>query len=89
MNQPAALHFANAHRLDAALALGTFLFGMVGIVLVAASASRAGMVSGGIGVALGLWGQMVSRTRSERFFDVSGLVAAAVAFAIGASQSSL
>lgn len=89
MHAPAVLHLEEAHSLDATLALTTFVLGAVGLALVALSVDRAGMVCGALGVVSGMWGQLVSRTRSERFFDVVGLVAAAVAFALGAAFGDL
>jgi hypothetical protein len=89
MHAPAPLHLEDAHGVDALLAIITFLLGTVGLILLALDVPEAGMACGAVGVLLGLWGQMVSRTRSERFFDVIGLVAAAVAFALGAAQSGL
>ena len=83
MHAPAALHLEDAHASDALLALLTFALGAAGLVLVAGDAMTAGTACGVAGVATGLWGQMVSRTTSERFLDVIGLVAAAVAVAIG------
>jgi hypothetical protein len=89
VHAPAALHLEDTHGLDVALALGTFVLGAVGLLLVAADASRAGMYCGIVGVLTGLWGQMVSRTRSERFLDVVGLVAAALAGVLGAAYGGL
>ena len=86
---PAALHLEQTHGSDLLLALAAFALGIAGLLLVVLDAPRAGMWCGVVGVAAGLWGQMVSRTRSERFADVIGLVAAAVAFAIGAAQGGL
>ncbi|MGB8649640.1 MAG: hypothetical protein WCD35_03155 [Mycobacteriales bacterium] len=86
---PAALHLEDTHGTDLLLAVAAFALGVVGLLLVAVDAPRAGMWCGVVGVLAGLWGQMVSRTRSERFADVVGLVAAAVAFALGAAQGGL
>jgi hypothetical protein len=86
---PHVLHLEEAHRLDAALALVAFVCGVVGLTLVGLDAHRAGMAFGGVGVIAGMWGQMVSRTRSERFADVIGLIAAALAFAVGAALGGL
>ena len=89
MHAPTALHLEEAHSVDALLAFATFFLGTVGLLMVAFGAPEVGMWCGVAGVLGGLWGQMISRTRSERFLDVVGLVAAAVAFGIGAAQSSL
>jgi hypothetical protein len=78
-----ALHLEDIHPVDALLALVTFGLGIAGLLLVAGDADRAGAVLGIVGVATGLWGQLVSRTRPERFLDVVGLGACAVAFALG------
>jgi len=89
MHAPTALHLEQTHGVDALLALGSFLLGTIGLLLLAIGAPEVGMACGAVGVVGGLWGQLVSRTRSERFFDVIGLVSAAVAFAVGAAQSGL
>lgn len=92
MHAPAALHLEDAHPLDALLAVVTIALGAVGLVLVAVdteSASRTAMALGAVGVLTGLAGQLLSRTRSERFLDVIGLVAAALAFALGAANAGL
>lgn len=89
MHAPQALHFEDTHAGDAVLAFGTFVLGAVGLLLVGAGEDRAGMVLGAIGVFTGLWGQLISRTRAERFADVIGLVAAGLAFALGAAFGSI
>ncbi|MCW2584873.1 MAG: hypothetical protein JWN55_389 [Frankiales bacterium] len=89
MHAPAALHLADVHGLDGVLALASFVLGAVGLTLVALDAPIAGMTCGAVGVVGGLWGQLVSRTRSERFLDVIGLVAAALAFVLGAANGNL
>ena len=83
MHAPAVLHLEETHATDALLAVVTFALGVVGLALVAADATDAGVLCGAAGVVTGMWGQMVSRTTSERFLDVIGLVAAGVAFMIG------
>jgi hypothetical protein len=88
MHAPAALHLEalhldEVHPMDAMLAVVTLALGVTGLLLVAVDANRAGAVAGAVGVLLGLWGQLVSRTRPERFLDVIGIGAAAVAFAVG------
>jgi hypothetical protein len=89
MRAPTVLHLEEAHGLDALLAAGALLLGIVGLALVGLDAPRAGMALGAVGVLAGGWGQLISRTRSERFADVIGLVAAALAFAVGAAQGGL
>ncbi|MCU1623643.1 MAG: rane protein [Frankiales bacterium] len=83
MHAPAALHLDETHAMDAGLALVTSALGAAGLLLVLADADIAGAVAGAVGVLTGLWGQLVSRTRPERFLDVVGIGAAAVAFALG------
>ncbi|MCU1599997.1 MAG: hypothetical protein JWO22_706 [Frankiales bacterium] len=83
MHAPAALHLEQTHAMDAVLAVAAFALGAVGLLLVAVDANRAGALAGLLGVGAGLWGQLVSRTRSERFLDVIAIGAAAVAFALG------
>ncbi|MGZ6827729.1 MAG: hypothetical protein ACXVGH_13140 [Mycobacteriales bacterium] len=92
MHAPAALHLDDTHPLDAVLAVVTFALGAVGLVLVAVdtqATARTGMALGAVGVLTGLAGQLLSRTRPERFLDVIGLVAAALAFALGAANAGL
>ena len=83
MHAPAALHLEDAHPLDAALAVVTLALGVIGLALVVGDAHLAAVVTGGVGVLSGLWGQLVSETRSERFLDIIGLVSCAVAAALG------
>jgi hypothetical protein len=89
MHAPAALHLEETHPLDAITAVATAVLAVVGIVSVAADAHRFGMYCGAVGVITGLAGQMFSRTRSERFVDVVGLVTCALAFALGAALGGL
>jgi membrane associated rhomboid family serine protease len=89
MHAPPALHLEQTHGTDRLLALAAFILGAIGLLLVAVGEPIPGMLCGAVGVVAGLWGQMISRTRSERFLDVIGLVAAAVAFALGAAFGSL
>ena len=83
MHAPAALHLDEVHAVDATLAVATAVLGAVGLICVLADANGAAAATGAAGTLLGLWGQLVSRTRSERFLDVIGLGMAAVAFALG------
>ena len=89
MHAPAVLHLEETHPFDAVAAVVTIVFGSVGVVSSLAGAHRFGMWLGAVGVLSGLTGQMFSRTRSERFLDVIGLVCAAVAFAVGAALGGL
>lgn len=75
---------------DHLLAMTTFVLGSLGLVLLAASAPPVlGAWCGVVGLVTGLWGQLVSRTRNERFFDVTGAGMAAVALMVGASLGGL
>jgi hypothetical protein len=89
MHAPIALHLEQTHRLDLTLALAALVLGVGGLALVALDANHAGMYFGAVGVFAGLWGQLISRTRSERFADIIGLVTAALAFALGAAYGGL
>ena len=89
MHAPAALHLQETHAFDAVTAVVTSVLAIVSVVAVAAGAHRLGMYCGAVGVLTGLTGQMVSRTRPERFLDVVGLVACGVAFAVGAALGGL
>ncbi len=82
------LHLDDTHAADAALAVVTVILGAVGLALLAVD-SVAAMVCGAVGVVSGLSGQLISRTRAERFADITGLVAAALAFALGAATGHL
>jgi hypothetical protein len=83
MHAPAALHLEDTHAVDGALALLTLALGAAGLLLVVVDKNIAGAAAGAVGVVTGLWGQLISRTRPERFLDVIGLGGAAVAFALG------
>jgi len=89
MRAPTVLHLEEAHGLDVFLAATAMVLGVVGLVLVGLDAPRAGMALGAVGVIAGAWGQLISRARVERFADVIGLVAAALALALGAAQGDL
>jgi deoxyxylulose-5-phosphate synthase len=89
MHAPAALHLEETHPMDAGLAVATLAFGVAGLLLVVADANLAGAVVGAIGVLTGLWGQLISKTRPERFLDVIGIGAAAVAFAVGMAYAGI
>jgi len=77
-----ALHMEETHPSDAISAV-------VALVSVAVGAHRLGMGLGAVGVVTGGIGQMISRTRPERFLDVVGLVGCAVAFGVGAALGGL
>ena len=89
MHAPTALHLEETHPFDAITAVATAVLAIVGISTVAAGSHRFGMWCGAVGVLTGLAGQMFSRTRSERFLDVIGLVTCAVAFGVGAALGGL
>ena len=81
----AAWHPEDTRRDDSLLAVATFALGTAGLIAAAFSAWAPAAWLGAVGVIGGLWGQMISRTTAERFLDVTGMVAAAVAFAVGAA----
>lgn len=84
-----ALHMEETHPADAISAVLTSLLAVVALVSVAVGAHRLGMGLGAVGVLSGGIGQMISRTRPERFLDVVGLVGCAVAFGVGAALGGL
>jgi hypothetical protein len=86
---PQALHLEETHPLDALTAVATAVLAVVGVVALGMEAHRVAMACGALGVISGLIGQMFSRTRSERFLDVVGLVGCAVIFALGAAFGGL
>jgi hypothetical protein len=72
---------------DHVLAGASLLLALLAWLLLALDARAAGVVVlAGAGLLCGLWGQMISRTRPERFLSVAGMAAAAVALAVGAEQ---
>lgn len=72
--------------LDHALATAVVALGAVGLLLAALGWSYGAILLGAAGMAVGLWAQMMSRTRAERFVDLAGLLASFLALAIGFSQ---
>jgi hypothetical protein len=78
------------HSLDAdhLLAYATLGFGVVAVVLLGVSHAAAAW-TGVMAVLLGGWSQLVSRTRPERFENVIGATAGAVAVAIGLARGGL
>ncbi len=78
------------HTLDSdhALALVTLVLGAAAVVLLAVNYVAAAWV-GLAGVGIGGWSQLVSRTRPERFENIIGITAAAVALAIGLARGGL
>ncbi|MFN2521769.1 MAG: hypothetical protein ABR614_00430, partial [Mycobacteriales bacterium] len=75
------------HTLDAdhALAVATVALGALSLVMLGASY----VVSAWLGlltVFLGGWSQLISRTRPERFENIAGATAGAMALAIGLAR---
>ncbi len=86
MHAPTVLHLEDVHATDGGLAVATMLLGGVGLLLIAVGGAQAAQVAvflGAAGSVAGLTGQYLSRTTSERFLDVIGLVMSSLAFAIG------
>lgn len=86
MHAPTALHLEDVHATDGGLAVGTMLLGGLGLLLIAIGGTQAAQVAvylGAAGSFAGLTGQYLSRTTSERFLDVVGLVMSALAFSMG------
>ncbi|MCU1591450.1 MAG: hypothetical protein JWP11_2706 [Frankiales bacterium] len=79
-----------SHTLDTdhALALATLTLGAAALVLLGVSHAAAAWV-GLLVVFLGAWSQLVSRTRPERFENIVGATAGALALAIGLAQGGL
>jgi heme O synthase-like polyprenyltransferase len=73
---------------DHALALATITLGAAALLLLAVSHEAAAWM-GLLVVFLGGWSQLVSRTRPERFENVIGATAGALALAIGLAQGGL
>jgi hypothetical protein len=73
---------------DHTLAAATITLGATALILLAVSHEAAAW-TGLVVVFLGLWSQLVSRTRPERFENVIGATAGAVALAIGLAQGGL
>ena len=71
--------------LDRVLAIGAVVLGVLGLVLAALSWPAGAIALGLAGMAIGLWAQMMSTTRGERFVDMAGLLASFVALAVGLS----
>jgi hypothetical protein len=70
---------------DHALAAATLALGALSLLLLAVGHEAAAW-AGIVAVFLGLWSQLISRTRPERFENVIGATAGAVALAIALSQ---
>jgi heme O synthase-like polyprenyltransferase len=79
-----------SHTIDAdhALALATLVLGAAALVLLGVSHVAAAW-TGLVVVFLGAWSQLVSRTRPERFENIIGATAGALALAIGLARGGL
>ena len=73
---------------DHVLAYATIGLGVVALVMLGVSHAAAAW-TGLLAVLLGGWSQLVSRTRPERFENVIGATAGAVAVAIGLARGGL
>ncbi|MCU1673408.1 MAG: hypothetical protein JWN77_1521 [Frankiales bacterium] len=73
---------------DHALALATLVLGALSLAALGASYVVAAWL-GLLTVFLGGWSQLISRTRPERFENVAGATAGAVALAIGLARGGL
>jgi hypothetical protein len=73
---------------DHALAYATIALGAVALVLLGVSYAAAAW-TGLIAVFLGGWSQLISKTRPERFENVIGATAGALALAIGLAKGGL
>ena len=80
----------SARTLDAdhVLAYATLVIGSLALVLLAVSHSAAAW-TGLLTVAVGGWSQLVSRTRPERFENIAGITAGALALAVGLARGGL
>lgn len=73
---------------DHAMALATIVLGVASLLLLAVSTAAA-VWTGLPAVLLGGWSQLLSRTRAERFENVIGATAGALAVAIGLAKGGL
>ena len=84
-------HADTAHRTldsDHLLAYATVVLGAAALVLLGVSYVAAAW-TGLVTVFLGGWSQLVSRTRPERFENIAGITAGALAVAIGLARGGL
>lgn len=72
--------------LDHALATAAVALGAVGLLLAVLDVPLGAIGLGVVGMAVGLWGQMMSTTRGERFVDMAGLLVSFLALAVGFSM---
>lgn len=73
---------------DHALAIATLVIGAASLVLLSVSHVAAAWV-GLLGVVVGGWSQLISRTRPERFENIVGLGMAAVGLAVALARGGL
>lgn len=73
---------------DHALAYATLVLGSLALVLLAVSHVAAAW-AGLLAVGLGGWSQLVSRTRPERFENIAGITAGALALVVGLARGGL
>jgi len=76
------------HDPDHALALATLTLGGIALVLLAVS-HQAAAWAGLLVLVLGGWSQLISQTRPERFENIAGITAGALAVAIGLARGGL
>ena len=88
MAQTQTAHHSFALDRDHALALATVALGAAGLALLAVSYVAAAWV-GLATLAVGAWSQLVSETRPERFENIAGITAGALAVAIGLARGGL
>ena len=72
--------------LDHGLGTAAVALGTVGLLLVAVNLPTSGGILGIVGLVMGLWAQMISRNRVERFVDITGLLLSFLAVATCMSQ---
>ncbi|HWH28563.1 MAG TPA: hypothetical protein VNU26_06300 [Mycobacteriales bacterium] len=82
---PAGHRPAVVADLDHTLATAAVVVGAVGLVLAAFDVPLGAIALGALGMAVGLWGQMMSTTRGERFADMAGLLVSFLSLAVGFS----
>lgn len=74
---------------DHFLATASLALGVLGLVLVALDWAGTGVLVGLAGMVAALAGQMLSRTRGERWVDITGLLVSFLAVAVGAAVAGL
>jgi hypothetical protein len=89
LSPPSVRRSSAVADLDHTLATATVVLGVVGLLLVAVDLATAGTLFGVVGMGVGLWAQMISRTRGERWVDMVGLLLSFLAVAFGAADGGL